>query len=232
MGPNLDYLDITGLIPLARERLGLDYITTKPEILWESSSLGEVVKTKATSKEIDLCLKAIEGNKGARLQGLRELELLSYKREMFDELPILNALQKLLNDKEAEVRKKVLWILSIIISVEDNESRQKLIDRYSMQIINIAKTDSNLEVRSEAIRILVEMDDKHVIEIVIEITIHESDEVFNKIKSYSGFRNLGYETKLEIKNRLIEELNNSEHTENIKQRIIDVLEIIRMSGGY
>ncbi|VVB89267.1 Putative DNA-binding domain protein [uncultured archaeon] len=232
VGSNIDYLDITGLIPLAKERLGLDYATTKPEILLRSSSFEERVKTKAKPEEIELCLKAVEWiNKEARLQGLREIELLSYKRQMFDEDQILEALEELLNDKEAEIRKKVIEILSIMISSEDDESRQKLIDRYSNQLINIAKADSNLEARSEAIRILVEMNNKHVIEIIIEITIQEKDELFNRIKS-SGFRNLVEETKLEIKNKLIEELNNSKQSENIKNRIIEILEIIRMSGGF
>ena len=234
VGSNLDYLDITGLIPLAREKLGLDYKTTNPELTWEIPSSREEVKTKATREEIELCLNCIEAlDKEVCLQGLRELELLTYKRELFDELQIFDALDKLLIDKEAEIRKKVIYILELMFRVNNNdESRQKLVDRYITNIINIAETDLNLDVRSEAIRTLVELDHESVIEIIIEVILHEDDEVYTKIRSYCGLRNLGEGTKLKFKSMLIEELKSPEHTENIKERIKDIFEDIRISNVW
>lgn len=234
VGSNLDYLDITGLIPLAKEKLGLDYKTTNPELTWEISPSRDGVKTKATRKEIELCLNGIEGlDKEVRLQGLKELEILAYKRELADELRVFVALDKLLIDTEAEIRKKVIYILELIFNDGNNDkSKQKLVDRYITNIIHIARTDSNLEVRSEAIRTLVKLDQESVIEIIIEITLHESDEVYSKIKSYSGLDNLGEGTKLKFKNRLMEELKSPEYAENIKERIKDVFGIIRISNVW
>ncbi|CAG1003940.1 hypothetical protein METP3_03562 [Methanosarcinales archaeon] len=230
VGPTLDYLDITGLIPLVRERLGLDYKTTKPEFMWESPSLGEV-KTKAKSEEIELCLKAIEGaTKEARLEGLKELELLIYKRDISDELKVFDLLEELLNDKDGNIQRKVFDILRLIHRVQnDEESRKKLSDKYSTHILNLAEIKSIPEVHSDAIELLIEMDDKRVIEKIIKIILSESDELYNRVKSNSGLRSLSDENKLGFKYKLLEELNNPEQKENIKKRIIDVLYDIRSS---
>lgn len=231
VGPTLDYLDITGLIPLVRERLGLDYKTTKPEFLWESQSSGEKVRTKATPEEIELCLKAIDGaTKEARLEGLKELELLIYKRDISDELKVLNLLEELLNDKDGNIQRKVLNILGLMFRVINDESEKKLSNKYSTHILNLTEVESIPEVRSDAIELLVEMDDKRVIEKIIKIILSESDELFNRVKSSSGLRRLSDETKLQFKSKLLEQLNIPEQKENIKKRIIGVLDDIRMSS--
>lgn len=233
VGSNIDYLDITGLIPLAKEKLGLDYKTKETENLlrWGEPLYGEEVKTKIKPEEIELCLKAIQGvNKEVRLQGLRELELLAYKREMFDEIRILDVLEELLKDKESEVRKKVLYILQLMLRIDNtDESKQKLIDRYSLHIVDLAKNDSSPGVRSEAIGILVDINNECIIEIFTKIILCESDELYNKARSDSGSGRLSGETKLKFKYKLLEELDNSQHTENIKKRIIEVLEDVRRS---
>lgn len=236
VGSNIHHLNIEGLIPLAKERLGLIYGTEGLKFP-AAGFLGgaEEMGTEATPEEIELCLNAIEGtNKDARLQGLRELELQSYTKEMFNDLRILDALEELLQNEEPEIRKKVLFVLFLFLfrARDNGELRQKLIDRYSKHIINISRADLNLEVRSEAIRTSVAMDDQNLIEIIVDITKYESDEVFGKIKAYCGLRNLGYKNKLEIKKKLIDELENSKNTQNINQRIIDVLEIIRTPSGW
>jgi hypothetical protein len=208
VGSNIDYLDITGLIPLAKEKLGLDYKTRETESLsqWGEPLFEEEIRTKAKPEEIELCLKAIEGvNKDVRLQGLRELELLTYKREIFDEIRILDVLEELLNDKEAEVRKKVLYILQLMLRINNtDESKQKFNDIYGLRIVDIAKNDLIPEVRAEAIGILVDINNECIIEIFTKIILRENDELYNRVRSHSESRRLSSETKLE---RILKNLN-------------------------
>ncbi|NJD78921.1 MAG: ATP-binding protein [Candidatus Methanoperedens sp.] len=233
VGSNLDYLDITGLIPLAREKLGLDYKTEETDSLprWGEPLFKEEAKTKIKPEEIELFLKAIKGvSKEVRLQGLRELELLTYKRELFDEIRILDAFKGLLDDKEVEVRKNVLSILQLMLRIDNtDESKQKFIDRYSLRIVDLAKNDLSPQVRSEAIGILVDINNECIIEIFTKIILNESDELYNRTRSHSESGSLSSETKLKFKNKLFEELNNSKHSENVRKRIIEVLEDIRKS---
>jgi|GEM_PF-6782672 len=125
VGPNLDFLDITGLIPLVKERLGLDYKTSKPEFSDIPSVGGNRVKTKASSEEIDLCLKAFAGaTKESRLEGLRELELLLYRRDIFYNLNVFEEFEKLLTDKEEEIRRRSLYVFKIMLRVVEREESQ------------------------------------------------------------------------------------------------------------
>jgi len=169
-------------------------------------------------------LKSIEGaTKEVRLQGLRELELLIYKRDISDELKIFDALEKLLEDKDGNIQRKILVILGLMLKVvNDDESKKKLIDKYSAHILNLADSKSIPEVCSDAIELLVEMDDKRVIEKIIRIILSENDDLYNRVKSNSGLRRLSDKTKLQIKSKLFEELSFPENTENIKKRITDI----------
>jgi len=188
VGPNLDYLDITGLIPLLKERISLDYKTSKPEIpsLFDMpSSEGNEVKTKASSEEIDLCLKSFtEATKESRLEGLRELELLLYKRDIFDNLNVFEEFKKLLIDKEEEIRRKSLHVLIIMLRVvereesQNEESQKKLIDTYKPCVTKLAESDQATQVRSDAIQTLLEMGDDRVIETIIKIILSENDEIY------------------------------------------------------
>ncbi len=110
-----------------------------------------------------------------------------------------------------------------------DESKQKFIDRYGLRIIDIARNDQSLEVRSEAIGILVDINNECIIEIFTEIILRENDELYNRARSHSESGKLSSEIKLKFKYKLLEELNHSQHTENVRKRIIEVLEDIRMS---
>ncbi len=228
VGSNLAYLDITGIIPLARERLGLTYGMGRTEfpigILRERA---KIVKNKALPEDIELCLNAIGGaTKDVRLEGLRELEDLIFKNDLSDRPRVLEVLEVLLKDTDIETRRYTLDIIKIFIRVtEKEESRKKLINRYILNVINLAKHDPNLEVRSSAISVLVEMSDEHGIEPIISIVLNESDEIYNKLKySFNWQREYSSAIKRQLKSRLLKELGDPNKPENIRKRIREVIE--------
>ncbi|KPQ43783.1 MAG: Divergent AAA domain protein [Candidatus Methanoperedens nitroreducens] len=231
VGGNMDYLDITGLIPLVRSKLGLDYESIRPGILSQPSWLGSSeAKTKAKKEEIDLIIDSIkDDNKEVRLEGLRELELLIFKREISDKSEIHDLLENLFVDEYPKVRRSLLHFLALMIRLTKNkESKKKLIDRYDKHIMNIIEKDLDLEVRFEAINTLLEMNDARIIKPIIRIVINESDENYNRLSSSFGvLLVLDDELKLKFKSELFKELKKSGQPDNIKERIKNVLEIIR-----
>jgi|GEM_PF-5561286 len=73
------------------------------------------------------------------------------------------------------------------------------------------------------------MGDERIIETIIKIILSENDESYNKIRSFIGFNELDSKTKVLFKSKLLKELANPKHEENIRNRISEILENIRRS---
>lgn len=228
VGSNIDYLDITGIIPLARERLGLTYGMGKPEFpVGVLQARTKAAKSKALPDDVELCLNAIgAATKEVRLEGLRELELLILYSDISSEPRVFEVLEALLEDIDTEIRRYTLDIIKLLIRVtEEDESRKKLIDTYIPNVTNIAKHETNPEVRSSAISVLAEISDERIIEPMVSIILNENDEIYNRLKySFTGRGDLSSTLKRQLKYVLLKELGDTKMPENIRKRIREVIE--------
>lgn len=228
VGSIIDYLDITGIIPLARERLGLTYRIGKPEFpVGVLKARTKAAKSKALPEDIELCLNAIGGaTKEVRLEGLRELELLILYNDISSEPRVFEVLETLLEDTDTEIRISTLDIIKLLIRVtEEDESRKKLIDIYIPDVTNIAKHEPTPEVRSKAVSVLAEISDERIIEPIVSIVLNENDEIYNRLKySFTGRTDLSSTLKRQLKYVLLKELGDPKMPENIRKRIREVIE--------
>lgn len=227
VGSNRVYLDIIGLIPLAKERLGLTYGTGKPEL-----PPANIQEKKVTPEDIELCMNTIKGDtKEVILEGLRDLELfLIWDNKVSDEPRVIDVFETLLKHPEVEVRKKALGVLDRMIRlVKNDESRQKLA-MYSAYVLSIVKSDSDDEARTKSIQVLLGgIGDERVIEPIIDIMLKGSDEMYNMMsKMIESFPwSLKGEIKRQLKSEILMEIGRSNHPDNIKKRLKEFLEKVR-----
>lgn len=178
-------------------------------------------------EDAKLCLGG--NSKDIILEGLREVELLKYKINIADKDDILDDINKLLDHTEIEIKKRSLEIITDMIGIvgrekgENSEDRKKLINKYCKKILNIVN-DENIDIRMNAVKALIEMDNDNFIDPLTNFILTESNEIYSRFRlSYSTMRNKN-KLKRFLLIKLKEDLSLSE---DIRKRIREIIEEIR-----
>lgn len=230
IGETKDYLDITGILLLARERLGVSYKEAEIETLIEARPRPE-----ATSEEIDLCLNLLKDlDEETRAQGAIELLNLSYDKDIAYNSRVLEMLKVSLKDQYEEVRLNAISVLrSILWKQKDERVKRRIANDNTGTIIQLALDDPNFRVRCEAMDLLVMISEKDAIEPLFQIltTCDEKDykELHSPLKSALRKLSSG-KHKLEIRGKLFSLLKNP--SEVVKNRAKAMLEAVRTRSGF
>lgn len=124
----------------------------------------ENVLVEVDSEELDLILDALKSsNDNKRLEAIKDLLLLSYRKRIVHDRRILNVIQKSLNNTNFKIRDGFLGILKIILRVEDDSHRESLIKNTLEQIIQISLQDEEINIRRKAFDVLEETNSPKII---------------------------------------------------------------------
>lgn len=122
------------------------------------------VLVEATSEDLDVILEALESSNDAkRVEGTKDLLLLSYGKRIIHDKRILDVIRKSLNDPNDKIRSEFLEISKIILRVEDETHKKSLIEKFLEKIIQISLQDENTRVRARAFDVLEETKNPKII---------------------------------------------------------------------
>lgn len=185
----------------------------------------KMIKNEVSKEDIELCLYALNGEtKAVRKEGFEELKSLIYKMDVINE-SISKVVEESLKDEDAEINKDALQVLEIMIGkFKDIEESKKELDRFIPWVIKLARSNKTLDVRPEAIQVLMQMESEELINATIAIL---NDESARSLPKFYRLRNDVIKNKLKFE--IFKILNDPTLPEddNIRKRIKELLEDIR-----
>ena len=144
----------------------------------------EKALVEANSQDLDLILDALESsNDIKRLEGTRDLLLLSYHKRIVHNKRVLEVIRKSLNDANENIRREFLEILKIILRVEDDAHRKSLVKNFLEKTIQISLQDEKVEVRRQAFDVLEETKDAKITDPCFEAIREFGDEEWKRVEN-------------------------------------------------
>jgi hypothetical protein len=157
---------------------------------------GEIAETKYSSKGervsdaiAEELLNRTAETDAQRIELSKDLEFLSRKPGIAMKGQFLSKIEECLHSQLSEVRKfsllalnTTLWILQDDGYEEDKTARQRIRERFYELIANLAKSDTDLSVRADAIKTLAELGDFRAIAIILEIVNSASEQEYQVLK--------------------------------------------------
>ena len=144
----------------------------------------EKVLVEADSEDLDVVLEALKSsNDTKRLEGIKDLLLLSYRKRIVHDERILEIMRKSLNNPDYRIRGEVLEILKIILRVEDDAHKKSLTKNFLEKIIQISLQDEKVELRGRAFDVLEETKHPKIIDPSFKALWEFSEEEWVRVKS-------------------------------------------------
>jgi len=140
---------------------------------------------------------------------------------------VLSVIDRILADRDEEVRFFSLRILQRMFISSNTEIRKNLIDRYFALIVNKVNHDSSLRVRSLAMSTLGFIGDQTVVNWILDFICNCDNETYSNLRPVVALNNLKFSyDKQKIKQQLLHLLEES-NSDFVSKRLIECLDLIR-----
>ena len=185
------------------------------------------VLIEASSEDLNLILEALQSSNDAkRLEGTRDLLLLSYGKRIVHDGRILEVIRKSLDDPDDKIRAQFLEMLMITLRVEDDAHRESLIKKFLEKIIQISLQDENLGVRERAFSVLEETKDPKIRDASFKAIQKFSEPEWMRVKS-SVIRCLRALYWNDYRRTITQKLYTLLDEHDLQERVRDILERLR-----
>ena len=187
----------------------------------------EKALVEATSEDFDLILEALESsNDTKRLEGAKDLLLLSYGKRVVHDKRILEVIRKSLNDPNDKIRGEFLEMLEIILRVEDGAHKKSLVKDFLGKIIQISLCDDKIAVRVRAFHVLQETKNPKIIGSSFKAIREFSTEEWEGVK-HNVIRCLRVLYWNDYRRTITKKLYNLLDEPNLQERVREILDRLR-----
>ena len=183
---------------------------------------------EADSEDLDLILEALESsNDTKRLEGARDLLILSYGKRIVHDKRISELIKKSLDDPNDQIRLDFLEILNIILRIEDDAHKKSLVKNFLEKIIEVSLQDEDIRVRARAFDVLEETKNPKIIDPSLKAIEEFNKEDWARVKSdvLSCLRVLYWN---EYRRTITQKLYILLDKPNLQERVREILERLRV----
>lgn len=182
---------------------------------------------EASSEDLDFIFEALESsNDTKRLEGTKDLLLLSYRKRIVHDKRILELMRKSLNDTNYRIRGEFLELLKILLRVEDNTHKKSLTEDFLEKIIQISLQDEKIELRRRAFDVLEETKNLKIIDPSLKAIREFSKEEWGMVKrDVVGCLRVLYWN--DYRRTITQKLYTLLDKPNLQERVAEILEWLR-----